>query len=61
MYTRHETMDLHEIAVFKTVSLTKAKTMQVLVSDPDLKSILQQDVQTSTRQLQELQSLLTKA
>ncbi|MDQ1911758.1 hypothetical protein D3C73_1514860 [compost metagenome] len=61
MYTRHETMDLHEIAVFKTVSLTKSKTMQVLVSDPDLKSILQQDVQTSTRQLQELQSLLTKA
>lgn len=56
----HETLDLHEITVFKNVCLTKAKTMQALVSDDALKSILQQDVQVSTRQLQELDQLLSR-
>jgi similar to spore coat protein len=59
MYARHETMDLHEIATFKTVCLTKSKTMQLLVSDPELKKILQQDVDVTTIQLQELKQLLS--
>lgn len=54
----HETLEVHEIAAFKTVCMTKSKTMQALVSDQDLKQILQQDVQISTRQLQELNGLL---
>lgn len=60
-YALHETLEVHEIAAFKTVCMTKSKTMQALVSDPELMQILQQDVQVSTRQLQELGSLLSKA
>ncbi|WP_419875264.1 hypothetical protein [Candidatus Pristimantibacillus sp. PTI5] len=61
VYALHETLEVHELASFKTVSLTKAKTMQVLVSDPALKAILQQDVDISTRQLQELGTILSAA
>lgn len=60
-YALHETLEVHEIAAFKTVCLTKAKTMKLLVSDPALKEILLQDVEVSTRQLQELEAILTKA
>ncbi len=56
----HETLELHEIAAFKTVCMTKSKTMQALVSDEALKQILQQDVQVSTRQLQEIGALLSR-
>jgi similar to spore coat protein len=55
----HETLELHEIATFKSLCMTKAKTMQALVSDNNLKQILQQDIQLSTRQLQELNGLLS--
>lgn len=57
----HETLELHEMAAFKSLCLTKAKTMQMLVSDPELKTLMQQDVQLSTRQLQELNGLLSQA
>jgi hypothetical protein len=60
-YALHETLELHEIAAFKTVCMTKSKTMQALVSDSELTQILQQDVQLSTRQIQELSGLLSKA
>jgi similar to spore coat protein len=60
-YALHETLEVHEIAAFKTVCMTKSKTMQALVSDLELKRILQDDVQLSMRQLQELGSLLSKA
>lgn len=60
-YALHETLEVHEIAAFKTVCLTKSKTMQKLVSDPALKSLLQRDVLISTRQLQELAAVLNLA
>ncbi|MCY9697905.1 hypothetical protein [Paenibacillus alginolyticus] len=60
-YALHETLEVHEIVAFKTVCLTKAKTMKLLVSDPALNEILQQDVYLSTRQLQELETILTEA
>ena len=60
-YGVHETLDLHEIAAFKAVCLTKSKVMQLLVSDPDLKALMRQDVETSTRHLQELGGLLTRS
>lgn len=59
-YAMHETLDLHEIANFKAVCATKSKTMQALVTDPELKAILQQDAQLSNRQLQEIGGLLSK-
>ncbi|MCA0756167.1 hypothetical protein KP806_14015 [Paenibacillus sp. N4] len=60
-YALHETLEVHELAAFKTVSLTKSKTMKALVSDPALKAILQRDVEVSTRQLQELGDILSAA
>ncbi|PYI55688.1 hypothetical protein [Paenibacillus flagellatus] len=59
-YALHETLDLHEIVAFKTICMTKSKTMHMLVSDPELKAIMEQDVDVSTRQLQELTGLLAK-
>jgi similar to spore coat protein len=56
----HETLELHELLTFKTVCMTKSKTMQALVTDDTLKSILQKDVQNTTRDIQELQSLLSR-
>ncbi|ATF10805.1 hypothetical protein HPY28_27370 [Brevibacillus sp. HB1.2] len=60
-YGLHEQLEVHEIAAFKTICLTKSKTMQALVADEALKQILADDVHVSTRQLQELSSLLTNA
>ncbi|GAB1531791.1 MULTISPECIES: hypothetical protein [Brevibacillus] len=60
-YGLHEQLELHEIATFKTICMTKSKTMQGLVADETLRQLLADDVLVSTRQLQELSSLLTKA
>jgi similar to spore coat protein len=60
-YALHEVLDIHELATFKTICLTKAKTMQMLVSDSQLKQLMQLDAQLSTTQLQELGSILNKA
>ncbi|HWI61897.1 MAG TPA: hypothetical protein VNT75_08675 [Symbiobacteriaceae bacterium] len=56
----HETLELLEMSALKVVSLTKAKTMQVLVSDPDLKSLLRDEADVASRQLQELDALLAR-
>ncbi|MCF2716543.1 MULTISPECIES: hypothetical protein [unclassified Paenibacillus] len=61
VYGLHETLEVHELSAFKAVCLTKSKTMQALISDPTLKAILQQDVDLSTRQIQELGTLLDQA
>jgi len=58
-FALHETLELHEMVTFKALCLTKSKTMQILVSDPDLKRIMQEDVELTTRQLQELGTLLS--
>jgi similar to spore coat protein len=60
-YALHETLEVHEMAAFKTVCMIKSKTMKALVTDPSLKDIMQQDVDISTRQLQELGAILSKA
>ncbi|MGF9696676.1 MULTISPECIES: hypothetical protein [Paenibacillus] len=59
-YALHEMLEVHEIAAFKTVCLTKSKTMQALVTDPELMQILQQDATLSQQQLQELGGVLSK-
>ncbi|GMK44698.1 hypothetical protein PghCCS26_18260 [Paenibacillus glycanilyticus] len=60
-YALHEMLEVHEITAFKTVCITKSKTMQALVTDPELNQILQQDVQLSQQHLQELSGVLSKA
>jgi similar to spore coat protein len=59
-YALHEMLEVHEMAAFKTVCMTKSKTMQALVTVPELMQILQQDVQLSQQQLQELGGVLSK-
>lgn len=60
-YVLHEVLEVQELATFKTLCLTKTKTMRALVSDPQLKDMMMQDVDISTRQLQEFSSILSKA
>ncbi|MDF2714990.1 MAG: hypothetical protein K0R28_1915 [Paenibacillus sp.] len=60
-YAWHEILEVHEIAAFKTVCLTKSKTMRGLVTDSELKQILMEDVDMSNRQLQELDEILLRA
>jgi similar to spore coat protein len=60
-YALHEALEVHEIASFKALCLTKSKTMKALVTDPELKQIMQTDVDLSTRQLQELEAILSKS
>lgn len=60
-YALHETLEFQELAAFNTVCLTKSKTMQTLVTDPALKEFLQRDVEVTTRKLQELGAILSRA
>lgn len=60
-YALHETLEVHELAAFKTVCMTKSKTMRGLVSDEKLKRILQEDADVSARQLRELEAVLKRA
>lgn len=60
-YALHEVLEIHEIVAFKTLCLTKAKTMQMLVSDTELKAIMQMDSELATRQLQDLGHILKQA
>jgi similar to spore coat protein len=57
----HESIELHEILTFKNVCLTKSVTMSPLVTDMELKSILQQDVERTERHIRELRALLEHA
>jgi similar to spore coat protein len=56
----HEILEVLEILSMKNVCLTKSATMQTLVTDPQLKTLLQQDVQSSKQAIQELQTVLQK-
>jgi similar to spore coat protein len=56
--TPHETMQLHELLTFKNICLTKSVTMSPLVSDKELKAILQNDVSISKQHIQELSGLM---
>jgi similar to spore coat protein len=54
----HETFELHELLTFKSVSATKSKAMAGLVTDDELKTILQEDFTLSQVQIKELRGLL---
>lgn len=60
-FALHETLEVQEIAAFKTICMTKSLTMQALVTDPELLSILRDDVEATTQQLQELAGILSKS
>jgi similar to spore coat protein len=56
--TPRESLDLHEIVVFKVLCCTKSATMQALVKDEELKTMMQQDVTVTKDHLKELVKLL---
>ncbi|MEC2307977.1 hypothetical protein [Bacillus atrophaeus] len=56
----HETLDLHELLVFKNLCLTKSSTMTGLVQDQELRDILEQDALKTRQQVERLQSLLAE-
>ncbi|MGG1370021.1 hypothetical protein ABE322_30255, partial [Priestia megaterium] len=57
----HETLEVHEILTLKTSCVTKGTVMLELVEDEKLKKILEEDVETSTKAIDELQKILKKA
>ncbi|RXT13677.1 hypothetical protein [Ammoniphilus sp. CFH 90114] len=57
----HETLELHELLQFRNLCCTKATTMQALVSDEQLKTIMRTDVETTREHIQELQGLLSNS
>jgi similar to spore coat protein len=56
-----ETLDLHELIMFKVLCATKSSTMNALVQDEELKNIMQMDVATTKEQLQELKNLIANS
>jgi len=56
--TPHETFDIHELLVAKTIAATKSAAMSSLVTDDELKSILEQDLLVTQAQIKELQNLI---
>jgi similar to spore coat protein len=57
----HEMMEVHELLNFKTICTAKAKAMDGLVTDKELKALMQQDLQQSMQALDDLQALLARA
>lgn len=57
----HESIQLHEILTFKNLCLTKSLTMSKLVSDEELKSILNQDSTLGEEHVKELKALMEEA
>ncbi|MHC1684186.1 MAG: spore coat protein [Clostridiaceae bacterium] len=57
----HEAMQVHEMLNFKTVCMAKAKMMEGIVFDQDLKALLERDVRQSIAAITDLQKLLDKA
>ena len=59
--TLHETMQIHELLNAKTVGIIKAKLIQGLVFDQELRTLLDQDVQQSFTSISTLTNLITEA
>jgi len=55
----HEALELHELLMFKNTCLAKSMAMRQMVSDPQLKSLIEQDIQKTTQHILDLQNLLS--
>ncbi|WP_397376209.1 spore coat protein [Paenibacillus sp. sptzw28] len=53
-------MEIHELLNCKTIGLAKAKLMQGLVFDKDLKALMQKNVEQSIQAIEDLESLYRK-
>lgn len=55
----HETLELHELLLFKNTCLTKANTLSGIAQDQELKNILQADAKASQTEIQDIQKFLS--
>lgn len=55
----HETLELHELMIFKNSCLAKSVTLNGLAQDESLKKILTADFTASKKELQELKGFLS--
>ncbi|WNS79561.1 hypothetical protein RRU94_18720 [Domibacillus sp. DTU_2020_1001157_1_SI_ALB_TIR_016] len=55
---QHESLELHELVVFKSLCTTKSATMSKLAQDPELKTLLEADAQAGQQHLQQLKTFL---
>ncbi len=56
--TPRESLDMHELIVFKTICATKALTFNILVKDEELKNMLIDDGNITKQHIKELQDLV---
>ena len=56
----HETLELHELLVFKNLSFTKSVAMAGLIQDPALKTILQENEEADVAFIMTLQGILKR-
>ena len=57
----HETFELHELLMFKSLCATKAATMAGLTADQELKSMLQKDLSDTQTHIRELRDLIQQS
>lgn len=54
----HELLELHEILTFKTQCATKASAMLSMAKDPEVKTLLQNDISSTKQHIQQLEEFL---
>lgn len=54
----HEALELHEILSFKSLCVTKASVMQMLVSDGELKDLMQASVKRDASHIEDLKKFM---
>lgn len=54
----HELLEVHEILIFKTACVAKSKVFSGLVKDNELKEILEEDIEFSTKAIKDLRKIL---
>ncbi|TWT05236.1 spore coat protein [Planococcus sp. CPCC 101016] len=57
----HEKLEVHEVLTFKTACAAKNKVFSGLAQDPELKAILEEDLELSKKAIKDLRKLLADA
>jgi similar to spore coat protein len=55
----HETLELHELLMFKTICSAKSQLISKLSLDSELKKLLEEDVTKSTQHIEQLKNILS--
>lgn len=57
----HETLEVHEVLIFKTACLAKNKLFLDMVQDKKLREIMEEDIELSTKAVKDLRKILADA